>query len=186
MPRPQVKKITFEIDGREVSAPEGKMLVDAARENGDVEIPYFCYQPKLGQPVGACRMCLVEVEGIPKLQTGCSTPVKDGMVVHTQTERVREAQQAVVEFLLINHPLDCPVCDKGGECPLQDISFGWGGGRLEQPAGTRVEVRRAERFAHDALEQVCLLVGCAVTGQRGRRGASLAQALRRLGQSALP
>ena len=74
-------------------------------------------------------MCLVEVEGIPKLQTGCSTPVKDGMVVHTQTDRVKHAQEAVVEFLLINHPLDCPVCDKGGECPLQDISFGWGGGR---------------------------------------------------------
>src|SRR4051812_43890245 len=104
------------------------MLVDAAKL-GDVEIPVFCYEPKLGQPVGACRMCLVEIEGIPKLQTGCSTPVKDGMVVHTQTDRVKQAQQAVVEFLLINHPLDCPVCDKGGECPLQDISFGWGGGR---------------------------------------------------------
>jgi NADH-quinone oxidoreductase subunit G len=73
-------------------------------------------------------MCLVEIEGIPKLQTACSTPVKDGMVVHTQTDRVQEAQRAVVEFLLINHPLDCPVCDKGGECPLQDITFGWGPG----------------------------------------------------------
>ena len=103
------------------------MLVDAAK-HGDVEIPVFCYEPKLGNPVGACRMCLVEIEGIGKLQTGCSTPVKDGMVVHTQTERVKEAQKSVVEFLLINHPLDCPVCDKGGECPLQDISFGWGGG----------------------------------------------------------
>jgi NADH-quinone oxidoreductase subunit G len=103
------------------------MLVDAAKQ-GDVEIPVFCYEPKLGQPVGACRMCLVEIEGIPKLQTGCSTPVKDGMVVHTQSERVKEAQNAVVEFLLINHPLDCPVCDKGGECPLQDITFGWGRG----------------------------------------------------------
>jgi NADH-quinone oxidoreductase subunit G len=103
------------------------MLVDAAKL-GDVEIPVFCYEPKLGQPVGACRMCLVEVEGIPKLQAGCATPVKDGMVVHTQTARVKEAQDCVLEFLLINHPLDCPVCDKGGECPLQDISFGWGGG----------------------------------------------------------
>ena len=103
------------------------MLVDAAKY-GDVEIPVFCYEPKLGQPVGACRMCLVEIEGIPKLQTGCSTPVKDGMVVHTQTERVHAAQRAVVEFLLINHPLDCPVCDKGGECPLQDITYGWGPG----------------------------------------------------------
>ena len=103
------------------------MLVDAAKY-GDVEIPVFCYEPKLGQPVGACRMCLVEIEGIPKLQTACSTPVKDGMVVHTQTERVHDAQRAVVEFLLINHPLDCPVCDKGGECPLQDITYGWGPG----------------------------------------------------------
>ncbi len=127
MPRPQPRTITFTIDGREVQAPENTMLVDAAK-HGDVEIPVFCYEPKLGQPVGACRMCLVEIEGIPKLQTGCSTPVKDGMVVHTQTERVKTAQQSVVEFLLINHPLDCPVCDKGGECPLQDITFGWGGG----------------------------------------------------------
>ena len=127
MPRPEVSFVTFTIDGREVSAPENAMLVDAAKY-GDVEIPVFCYEPKLGQPVGACRMCLVEIEGIPKLQTGCSTPVKDGMVVHTQTERVHDAQRAVVEFLLINHPLDCPVCDKGGECPLQDITYGWGPG----------------------------------------------------------
>ena len=127
MPRPEPKTITFTIDGLEVKAPENAMLVDAAK-HGDVEIPVFCYEPKLGQPVGACRMCLVEVEGIPKLQTGCSTPVKDGMVVHTQSERVKTAQQSVVEFLLINHPLDCPVCDKGGECPLQDITFGWGPG----------------------------------------------------------
>jgi NADH-quinone oxidoreductase subunit G len=127
VPRPEVSSVTFTIDGREVSAPENSMLVDAAKY-GDVEIPVFCYEPKLGQPVGACRMCLVEIEGIPKLQTGCSTPVKDGMVVHTQTQRVHTAQRAVVEFLLINHPLDCPVCDKGGECPLQDITYGWGPG----------------------------------------------------------
>ncbi len=127
MPRPQARVITFTIDGREVQAPENTMLVDAAKL-GDVEIPVFCYEPKLGAPVGACRMCLVEIEGIPKLQTGCSTPVKDGMVVHTQSERVKTAQEAVVEFLLIDHPLDCPVCDKGGECPLQDITFGWGSG----------------------------------------------------------
>ena len=127
MPRPQQNTINLTIDGREVPAAENTMLVDAAK-HGDVEIPVFCYEPKLGQPVGACRMCLVEVEGIPKLQTGCSTPVKDGMVVHTQSERVKTAQRAVVEFLLINHPLDCPVCDKGGECPLQDITFGWGPG----------------------------------------------------------
>ena len=127
MPRPEIKMVTFSIDGREVSAPENAMLVDGAKY-GDVNIPVFCYEPKLGAPVGACRMCLVEIEGIPKLQTACSTPVKDGMVVHTQTDRVHEAQRAIVEFLLINHPLDCPVCDKGGECPLQDITYGWGPG----------------------------------------------------------
>ncbi len=127
MPRPKTQTITFSIDGREVQAPENMMLVDAAKL-GDVEIPVFCYEPKLGAPVGACRMCLVEIEGMPKLQTACSTAVKDGMVVHSRSERAQVAQQAVVEFLLINHPLDCPVCDKGGECPLQDITYGWGGG----------------------------------------------------------
>jgi NADH-quinone oxidoreductase subunit G len=122
------KEITLLIDGREIAATEGEMLHDAAMR-GDVEIPVFCYEPKLGDPVGACRMCLVEIEGIPKLQTSCSTPVRDGMVVHTRTDQVKHAQSAVVEFLLVNHPLDCPVCDKGGECPLQDISMGWGPGR---------------------------------------------------------
>jgi len=125
---PSGREVTITIDGREVPAVEGEMLHDAARK-GDVEIPYFCYEPKLGDPVGACRMCLVEIEGIPKLQTSCSTPVREGMVVHTRTEQVKHAQSAVVEFLLVNHPLDCPVCDKGGECPLQDISYGWGPGK---------------------------------------------------------
>src|SRR5579863_8781321 len=128
MPRPEQKIIKLTIDDREVEAVEGTMLVDAAKA-GDVEIPFFCYEPKLGQPVGACRMCLVEIEGIPKLQTSCSTAVRDGMVVRTTTDRVIEAQNAIVEFLLVNHPLDCPVCDKGGECPLQDITFGWGLGK---------------------------------------------------------
>ncbi len=122
------REVTIVVDGREVAATEGEMLHDAAKR-GDVEIPVFCYEPKLGEPVGACRMCLVEIEGIPKLQTSCSTPVRDGMVVHTRTEQVKHAQSAVVEFLLVNHPLDCPVCDKGGECPLQDITMGWGPGK---------------------------------------------------------
>jgi NADH-quinone oxidoreductase subunit G len=122
------RAVTIVIDGREVAASEGEMLHDAAKR-GDVEIPVFCYEPKLGDPVGACRMCLVEIEGIPKLQTSCSTPVRDGMVVNTRSDQVKEAQNAVVEFLLVNHPLDCPVCDKGGECPLQDISMGWGPGK---------------------------------------------------------
>ncbi len=135
MPRPVVKEITFTLNGREVQAPENMILADAALQFGDVEIPVFCYEPKIGSPVGACRMCLVEVEGLPKLQAGCATPIKDGMVVHTDTPRVKEAQEAILEFILINHPLDCPVCDKGGECPLQDKSFGWGGGisRMIEP-----------------------------------------------------
>jgi NADH-quinone oxidoreductase subunit G len=120
--------VTFNVDGQEVRAPEGEWLLDAAKR-ADVEIPYFCYESKLGPPVGACRMCMVEIEGMPKLQVSCATPVKDGMVVYTQTDRVKLAQNSIVEFLLVNHPLDCPVCDKGGECPLQDISFGWGAGR---------------------------------------------------------
>ena len=136
MPRPAVDIIKFTLDGREVSAPQNMMLVDAALQFGDVEIPVFCYEPKLGAPVGACRMCLVEIEGIPKLQAGCSVPVKDGMVVHTDTARVKEAQEAVLEFLLINHPLDCPVCDKGGECPLQDFSYSFG------PNESRMEFSR--------------------------------------------
>ncbi|MEK6272646.1 MAG: NADH-quinone oxidoreductase subunit NuoG [Actinomycetota bacterium] len=125
---PNRPQINFLVDGVEVPAEAGTMLVDAAK-HGDVEIPVFCYEPKLGEPVGACRMCLVEIEGIPKLQTACSTPVRDGMVVYTRTDRVQAAQEAMVEFLLVNHPLDCPVCDKGGECPLQDIAMGWGPGR---------------------------------------------------------
>ena len=121
------RDVTLTIDGIDVTAPDGTLLVDAAQQ-GDIEIPVFCYDPKLGDPVGACRMCLVEIEGIPKLQTSCSTPVHDGMVVYTQNARVKESQKAVVEFLLVNHPLDCPVCDKGGECPLQDVAMGWGPG----------------------------------------------------------
>ena len=89
--------ITLVVDGVEVGAPEGAMLVDAAKY-GDVEIPVFCYEPKLGEPVGACRMCLVEIEGIPKLQTSCSTPVRDGMVVNTTSDRVKHAQNAIVEI----------------------------------------------------------------------------------------
>src|SRR6201988_4051932 len=102
MPRPEPNIIQLTIDGREVRGPEGMMLVHAAKQ-GYIEIPYFCYEPKLGAPVGACRMCLVEIEGIPKLQTSCSTPVRDGMVVHTRTDQVKKAQNAVVEFLLVNH-----------------------------------------------------------------------------------
>jgi NADH-quinone oxidoreductase subunit G len=121
--------VTLTIDGREVVVPKGTGLVETAAYAG-VEIPVFCYEPRLGPPIGACRMCLVEIEGIPKLQAGCTLTAQDGMVVKTAqaSEKAAEGQNATLEFILVNHPLDCPVCDKGGECPLQDLTFRWGPG----------------------------------------------------------
>jgi NADH-quinone oxidoreductase subunit G len=122
------EQVEFELNGRRVSAPAGTMLVDAAHAHG-VEVPVFCYEPRLGAAIGACRMCLVEVEGMRGLQTACSTPVQPDMVVQTHSEAARDGQDGVLEYLLENHPLDCPVCDKGGECPLQDRTFRFGPGR---------------------------------------------------------
>ncbi|MGD9696651.1 MAG: 2Fe-2S iron-sulfur cluster-binding protein [Thermoleophilia bacterium] len=121
-------QVEFELNGVKVTAPAGTMLVDAAFAHG-VEVPVFCYEPRLGPPLGACRMCLVEVEGMRGLQTACSTPVQPDMVVRTNSELAKDGQDGVLEFLLENHPLDCPVCDKGGECPLQDRTFRFGPGR---------------------------------------------------------
>ena len=117
------------IDDREVEVPKGTGLVETAAAAG-IEIPVFCYEPRLGPAVGACRMCLVEVEGLPKLQAGCTLTAQDGMVVKTaaSSEKAAEGQNATLEFILVNHPLDCPVCDKGGECPLQDLTFRYGPG----------------------------------------------------------
>jgi NADH-quinone oxidoreductase subunit G len=116
--------VTLTIDGRQVTAEKGKTVLQAAIESG-IKIPYYCYHPGLGID-GSCRVCIVKIEKMPKLQTSCSTPVAEGMVVSTQTPDVVEARASVFEFLLINHPLDCPVCDKGGECPLQDFSYSFG------------------------------------------------------------
>jgi NADH-quinone oxidoreductase subunit G len=117
------------IDERDVHVPKGTGIVETALAAG-VEIPVFCYEPRLGAPVGACRMCLVEVEGMPKLQTGCTLTAQDGMVVKTArtSEKAAAGQKGTLEFILVNHPLDCPVCDKGGECPLQDLTFRYGPG----------------------------------------------------------
>src|SRR5439155_26552412 len=111
--------VTLTIDGKEVTVPKGTLIIRAAGELG-IEIPRFCDHPLL-DPVAACRQCYVKVEGQRKLMTSCSTPEAQDMAVHTQftDDEVREAQEAVLEFLLINHPLDCPICDRGGECPLQ-------------------------------------------------------------------
>jgi NADH-quinone oxidoreductase subunit G len=119
-----METVTLTIDGRSVTAEKGKTVLQAAIEAG-IKIPYYCYHPGLGID-GSCRVCIVKIEKMPKLQTSCSTPVAEGMVVSTQTPDVVEARASVFEFLLINHPLDCPVCDKGGECPLQDFSYSFG------------------------------------------------------------
>jgi NADH-quinone oxidoreductase subunit G len=119
-----METVTLTIDGRSVTSEKGLTVLQAAIESG-IKVPYYCYHPGLGID-GSCRVCIVRIEKMPKLQTSCSTPVADGMVVHTQTPDVVEARASVFEFLLINHPLDCPVCDKGGECPLQDFSYSYG------------------------------------------------------------
>jgi NADH-quinone oxidoreductase subunit G len=118
--------IKFTIDGQEVRAPPGTLLINAAKLAG-ISIPAFCYYDGLSLQA-ACRMCLVEVEKTPKLQVACTTPVAEGMVVHTDSPQVRQARKGTLEFLLTNHPLDCPVCDKGGECELQDMVFRYGAG----------------------------------------------------------
>ncbi len=118
--------VTLTIDGQEVVAEKGELLITAAQRAG-VFIPRFCYHDRL-KPVGMCRMCLVEVEGVRGLPPACTTPVAQDMVVHFQKDNVDKVQEGVLEFLLINHPLDCPVCDRGGECPLQDQTLAFGPG----------------------------------------------------------
>ncbi len=127
--------VTITVDGQEVQAPKGAMLIEVT-DAQNIKVPRFCYHKKL--PIAAnCRMCLVEVEKAPKPLPACATPVMDGMVVHTQSKYAKDAQKSVMEFLLINHPLDCPICDQGGECELQDVAVGFG-----QDVSQYVEAKR--------------------------------------------
>src|ERR1700694_2554058 len=113
--------VNLTVDGGPISVPKGTLVIEAAKQAG-VLVPHYCYHP--GLPVaGGCRMCLVEVEKAPKLQIACATTVAEGMVVNTQTTQAKDARQSVLELLLINHPLDCPICDQAGECELQDFVF---------------------------------------------------------------
>ena len=142
------KQVTLTIDGIKVTVPEGMGVADAAKTVG-IDIPVFCHHPKL-EPVGMCRMCLVEIgrpvrdratgefvmengapkiQFLPKLETACTNKVEDGLVVLTNTQKAKEGQKSTVEFLLTSHPLDCPVCDKGGECPLQNLTIAYGPGK---------------------------------------------------------
>ncbi len=129
--KPELIHLT--IDDIPVEVPPGTLVWAAAKQAG-IEIPIYCYHPKM-PPLGACRMCFVEIEKIPKPpQTACTTPVAEGMVVHTKTDKVLKARRGTLEFLLINHPLDCPICDKAGECDLQDFTLRHG------PGGTRYDL----------------------------------------------
>ena len=116
--------VNITVDGKKVTAPAGTLLIEACKSVG-IEVPSFCYYPGLSLQ-GACRMCLVKVEKMPKLQTACTTAITEGMVVVTESDEVRQARKSMLELLLANHPLDCPVCDAGGECELQDMTFSYG------------------------------------------------------------
>jgi NADH-quinone oxidoreductase subunit G len=126
--------VTLTIDGQQVTVAKGKTVLQAAIEAG-ISVPYYCFHPGLAVD-GSCRVCIVKIEKMPKLQTSCSTVCTDGMVVSTRDPETAAARAGVLEFLLVNHPLDCPVCDKGGECPLQDFSYSFG------PASSRMDFPR--------------------------------------------
>src|SRR5450432_995023 len=118
------KLVNLTVDGKGITAPTGTLLIEACKTVG-IEVPSFCYYPNLSLQ-GACRMCLVKVEKMPKLQTACTTVVGEGMIVTTDSDEIKQARKSMVEMLLGNHPLDCPVCDAGGECELQDMTFSYG------------------------------------------------------------
>lgn len=141
--------VTLTIDDQSVTVPKNLNVVDAAKTAG-IDIPIFCYHEKLGQ-LGCCRMCLVEIEKMPKLMTACTTQVQEGMVVKNHTEKVEKGRKGVLEFTLLNHPLDCPVCDKGGECPLQDNTFQYG------PDDTRMDYYRFNNIKKTPLSDVITL-----------------------------
>ncbi len=144
------KDITLKIDDREVTVPPGTLVIEAARRMG-IDVPSFCYFPGLSLQA-ACRMCLVEVEKAPKLQTACTLVAMPGMVVRTNTQQVHDARKAMLEFLLANHPLDCPVCDKGGECELQDMVFTYGAdkSRFAEEKRHQPEQKWSEAVYYDA------------------------------------
>src|ERR1700752_2564913 len=132
--------LKVEIDGKEVEVPHGATVRDATNKLG-IYVPHFCYHKKLSIAAN-CRMCLVEVEKAPKPLPACATPVTDGMKVKTASGTAKKAQNSVMEFLLINHPLDCPICDQGGECQLQDLAVGYGGSASRYEEEKRVVLHK--------------------------------------------
>ena len=145
--------VTFTVDGKKLTAPAGTLLIDACRKAG-IEIPAFCYYPGLCLQA-ACRMCVVRQEKVPKLQTACTTTVAEGQVFITESPEIAQARKATIELLLGNHPLDCPVCDAGGECELQDMTFKYGAGESLYARG-QAPSRRAAVVARRLLRSPAL------------------------------
>ena len=142
---------TITIDGQPISVPKGENLIESAKRLG-INIPHYCYHPKLSV-AGNCRMCMVEVEKMPKLTIACNTGAQEGMVVHTKSKKTVSAQKMVMEFLLINHPLDCPFCDQAGECKLQDyyMAHGMNGSHFKEE---KLHKEKAKRIGqHVVLDQ---------------------------------
>lgn len=157
--------VELTIDGIKLEAPEGSMVIQAAHEAG-VYVPHFCYHKKLSIAAN-CRMCLVDVEKAPKPLPACATPVTNGMVVNTRSEKAIAAQKDVMEFLLINHPLDCPVCDQGGECQLQDLAVGYGGSRSRYQEEKRVVSAKSmgPLISTEAMQRCIHCTRCIRTGE---------------------
>ncbi|MGZ9032628.1 MAG: NADH-quinone oxidoreductase subunit NuoG, partial [Burkholderiaceae bacterium] len=162
--------VELEIDGRKVEVPEGSMVMEAASRL-DIYVPHFCYHKKLSIAAN-CRMCLVDVEKAPKPLPACATPATPGMIVRTQSDKARQAQKSVMEFLLINHPLDCPICDQGGECQLQDLAVGYGGSSSRYAEPKRVVFHKSMGPLISAEEMTrcihctrCVRFGLEIAGQ---------------------
>jgi NADH-quinone oxidoreductase subunit G len=171
----KVQMVHLTIDGRPVAVPKGTTVWQAARQLG-IEIPIFCYHDRM-PPLGACRMCFVEIEKMPKLVTSCTQEAGEDMVVRTQSARVKQGQQGILEFLLVNHPLDCPICDKGGECPLQDntLKFGLGQSRFVETKRTfRKHIRMGPALVLDRERCIlcwrCVRFGEIVAGDDALKG----------------
>ena len=177
--------VTFTVDGKKLTAPAGTLLIEACRKAG-IEIPAFCYYPGLSLQA-ACRMCVVRQEKVPKLQTACTTTVAEGQVFVTESAEIAQARKATIELLLGNHPLDCPVCDAGGECELQDMTFKYGAG--ERPlhrgeAPPRRAAMVAGRFLRSPTVHPLLPVYPHVRRRHGRVGAGRAESRRQLSDCA--
>jgi len=155
--QPDDGRVGISIDGRDVRVPKGTLVLDAATELG-IHIPIYCAHPKM-EPVAVCRMCLVNIEKFPKPQPACATVASDGMVVRTNIPEVTKLREGMLEFLLLNHPLDCPVCDRGGECDLQDFTFRYGPGISRFPITEKVHFKKAVPLSeHIELDQErCIL-----------------------------